>query len=156
MIGKRNLAVAVATLLMISCAKTDDAAEEQPADTATMGAEATPAAVAGDPTGTWDMRSVPASGTDTTATTYQLKVDNGTWTLQFPNREPIAARVTADGDSFVMDAGPYSSVRRSGKMVSTHGVFRVSGDQMTGETTATYQGAPNDTLHLTTTGTRVK
>src|SRR5688500_1228824 len=104
MIGRRNLAVAVATLLMISCAQTDDAAEEQPADTATMSAEAAPAAVAGDPSGTWDMRSVPASGTDTTATTYQLKVENGTWTLRFPNREPVVGRVTQNGDSFVMDA----------------------------------------------------
>ena len=155
MIGKRSLGVAVAVLLMMSCAQTDDAAEEQPADTATMSTEAPAAAPAGDPNGTWDMRSVPVGGTDTVPTIYKLQVANGVWTLLFPNREPIVGKVVADADSFIVDAGPYKSVRREGKTVSTHSVYRINGDQMTGTVVATYEGNP-EPLHLTSTGTRVQ
>lgn len=151
--GKRRLGLILLAFLLPACAPADDAAEEQAADTTTMSA----APAAGDPNGTWDMRSTPTSGTDTTATVYQLQVANGTWTLLFPNREPIVGRVVADGDSFVVDAGPYQSVRRAGMTVSTHSVYRVNGDQISGTAVARYQGAGADSvLHLTTTGTRVR
>ena len=152
--GKRRLGfILLAFLLPVGCTPADDAAEEQPADTVAM----SPAPAAGDPNGTWDMRSTPVSTTDTTPTIYQLQVANGTWTLLFPNREPVVGRVVADGDSFVVDAGPYQSVRREGVTVSTHAVYRISGDQMTGNVVARYQGAGADSvLNLTTTGTRVR
>jgi hypothetical protein len=151
--GKRRLGIIAVAILLTSCAPADDAAEEQPADSAAMPA---PVAAA-DPNGTWDMRSVPVSGTDTMPTIYQIKVENGNWTLMFPNRDPIVGTVVADADSFIVDAGPYKSVRREGMTVSTHSVYRINGDQMTGTATARYQGAGADSvLQLTTTGTRVR
>ena len=153
MSGKRRLGLVVAALLAAGCTPADDTAEELPVDTA---AAATMPAAA-DANGTWDMRAVPVSGSDTTATIFQLQVTNGTWTLMLPNREPIVAQVVADADSFVVDAGPYQSVRRQGVTVSTHSVYRVSGDQMTGSTVARYQNAGADSvLELRTTGTRVR
>jgi hypothetical protein len=151
--GKRRFGLVVAVMLISSCAQADDADDELPADSAAV----MPGAAAGDPNGTWDMRSTPVSGNDTTSTIYQIQVANGTWTLRFPNRDPIVATVLADADSFVVDAGPYRSVRREGTTVSTHSVYRITGDQLTGTSTARYQGAGADSvLHLRTTGTRVR
>ena len=115
------------------------------------------APTAGDPNGTWDMRAVPIGTADTTPTNFQLQVANGTWTLMLPNREPIVAQVVTDADSFVVDAGPYQSVRRQGVTVSTHSVYRVNGDQMSGTTVARYQNAgPDSVLSLNASGTRVR
>ena len=137
--------------LLASCAPADDAAEEQPADTAAM-----PAPGAVDASGTWDMRAVPVSG-DTTPTVFQIQVANGNWTLLLPNRDPIPATVVMEGDSIIVDAGPYQSVRRAGTTVTTHSVYRIMGDQMTGTTVARYQTSGADSvLHLTSSGTRAR
>ena len=143
----------VAALFLCSCGgAADDAAEEQLADTAAM---FTPGAA--DASGTWNMRSVPESGGDTTSTIYQFQVSNGSWTLLFPNREPIAASAVADGDSIILDAGPYESVRRAGTMVTTHSVVRITGDQITGTTVARYQTSGADSvLRLNVQGTRAQ
>ncbi|HEY0670937.1 MAG TPA: hypothetical protein VGD27_01660 [Longimicrobiales bacterium] len=151
MSDKRRLGVVVAAILFFGCAPADDTAQDQPADTV-----ATSTAPAADANGTWDMRATPVSG-DTTPTIFQLQVANGTWTLMLPNREPVVANVVADADSFIVEAGPYQSVRREGMTVSTRSVYRINGDQMTGTTTARYQTTGADsTLQLTTTGTRVR
>jgi hypothetical protein len=151
--GKRMLGLIVAAFLVSSCTPADDTAEELPVDTAA----AATAPAAADADGMWDMRAVPVSGSDTTPTIFQLQVAGGVWTLMLPNREPIVAQVVADADSFMVDAGPYQSVRRQGVTVSTHSVYRVSGDQMTGSTVARYQNAGADSvLQLRTTGTRVR
>jgi len=147
--------VFAATLLIASCGgASDDAAQEQPADSAAMAAPAP----ANDLSGTWDMRATPAEGTDTTSTLFQLQIAGDSWTMLLPNRDPIPARVTTEGDSFIVDAGPYESVRRPGTQVTTHSVYRVSGDQMTGTTVATYSesGGKQTVLNLNSSGTRVK
>lgn len=152
MSGKRRLGLVVAAFLAAGCTPADDTTEELPVDTAA----AATAPAAADANGTWDMRAVPVSG-DTTPTLFQLQVADGVWTLMLPNREPLVAQVVADADSFMVDAGPYQSVRREGVMVSTHSVYRVSGDQMAGSTVARYQNAGADSvLELRTTGTRVR
>jgi hypothetical protein len=153
MMGKRSMGlIAVAAILLIGCAPSDEAAEEQPADTA---AAATASAANAD--GTWDMRSVPVSGSDTTPTLFQMQVNGNNWTLMLPNRDPITANAVMEGDSITVVAGPYNSVRREGVQVTTHSVYRVNGDQMTGTTTARYQGAGADSvLMLNSTGTRVR
>lgn len=152
MSGKRRLGLVVAAFLAAGCTPADDTAEELPVDTAA----AATAPAAADANGTWDMRAVPVSG-DTTPTLFQLQVADGVWTLMLPNREPLVAQVVADADSFMVDAGPYQSVRREGVMVSTHSVYRISGDQMAGSTVARYQNAGADSvLELRMTGTRVR
>jgi hypothetical protein len=147
---------------IVACAKKDEtpvdttaAVTPPPAATTTSA----PAAVnLADVAGKWNVRSVPATG-DTTPTTYVLSATNTTsgWTLTFPKRPVVKATVTTDGDSVMVDAGPFSSVRRKGVQVTTHTVEHFSGDNMTGVTTAHYNVKTADSvLTLNTTGTREK
>jgi hypothetical protein len=148
----RGLVVAAFMLVAACSPASDETAEDQAADTAAM--MATPAS---DVSGTWNMRSVPESGSDTTSTLYQIQVADGVYTLLLPNRDPVTATVVTEGDSIVMNAPPFQSVRRQGMTVSTQSVLRVNGDQLEGYTIARYQGAGADSvLRLRTTGTRAQ
>jgi hypothetical protein len=107
--------------------------------------------------GRWSMRSVPETG-GTTTTTYVLAATTDTtrWTITFPNRKPVAARIVAvGGDSIVTEAGPFESARRKGVKVRTHTVLRRVGDRLVGTTVAHYvtKGA-DSVLTLRTEGTR--
>lgn len=149
---------------LAACAKKDEA----PADTSTVvtppaAATTTPAPAPApvnlaDVAGKWNVRSVPATG-DTNATTYTVnaKATTSGWTMTFPGRPAMAIKVTTDADSVMIDAGPFSSVRRKGVQVTTHSVTRFTGDTMTGVTTAHYTVKTADSvLTLNTTGTREK
>ncbi len=62
-----------------------------------------------------------------------VSVDGKSWTLHFPNRDPVPVRVLASGgDSIVMEFGPYSSIMRPGQMVTVRSVGHVKGNEMTG------------------------
>jgi hypothetical protein len=141
-------------LFLVDCESepAEEATDELPADTLA----AAPTTSLADFAGTWDMRSVPVSG-DTTATVYQSVVTADGWTLMLPDRDPIEGVVTVSGDSVILDAGPYESVRREGLMVTTHAVYRLVGtDRLTGTVVAHYTTAESDSvLTLTTEGTRV-
>jgi hypothetical protein len=105
--------------------------------------------------GTWDMRSVPVSGGDTTATIYQIQVAADGMTLMLAERDPLVGAVTTSGDSIVADFGPYESVRRAGLMVTTHTVYRLAGDRLTGTVVAHYATSEADSvLVLNSEGTR--
>ena len=155
--------------VLAACAKTDTrrAAESAAAAApATVPAPVTPMAPApamgagtlsfADVAGKWNMRAVPESG-DTTATTYVMTAmpDSAGWKLTFANGLTVPARVMASGDSIVMDAGPYSSVRRKGVQVTTHGVLRRQGDRLVGTTVAHYKtSGPDSVLRLRSEGTK--
>jgi hypothetical protein len=63
--------------------------------------------------------------------------------------------VTVAGDSLVMVAGPFESVRREGVMTTTNTVLRMEGDRLVGTTVATYETTDaDDELRLATEGTR--
>ncbi|HEY1953182.1 MAG TPA: hypothetical protein VGG76_10275, partial [Gemmatimonadaceae bacterium] len=65
--------------------------------------------------------------------------------------------VSAAGDSIVVSAAPYASVRRKGVRVSTSGTLRLQNGGLTGITTARYRVKTADSVTtLTTTGTRAK
>jgi len=128
----------------------EEATEELPADTVA----AAPTISVADVAGTWDMRSVPETG-DTTATVYQVEATADGWTLMLPDRDPIEGEVWTSGDSIVLDAGPFESVRRDGVMVTTHTVYRLEGDRLVGTTVARYATTEADSvLRLSTEGTR--
>ncbi|HMH86714.1 MAG TPA: hypothetical protein VK529_12265 [Gemmatimonadaceae bacterium] len=105
------------------------------------------------------MRSVPLSG-DTSATTYVLTATANTsgWSMKFPGRAtPVPVKVSVDGDSIMLAAGPYSSVRRKGVQVTTYGVARLQSGSIVGSTTAHYKVKSADSvLVLSTTGTRAQ
>jgi hypothetical protein len=140
-------------LLVLGCESepAEETTEEEAADTVATAATISLADVAG----TWDMRSVPEAGPDTTATVYQVQVRPDGWTLMLPDRDPIEAAVTTYGDSIILEAGPYESVRRDGVMVRTNTVIRLEGDRLVGTTVAHYETSDADSvLRLHVEGTR--
>ena len=163
------LRVAVAcstTLLIVGCAKSDQVAKDSAAGTAAAPAAATPApAPAPAPTlsladvaGKWQMRSVPESGTDTSATTYVMTAtaDTTGWMITFPSGVKVPLHVTVSGDSLVQKTATFASQRRKGVKVSTDGVFRLQNGKLVGTTIAHYAKAGADSmLRLHTEGTKV-
>jgi hypothetical protein len=158
-----RIAICCSAAVLASCAKKDNAAIDttasSSASTTSMATTPAPAPVnLADFAGKWDVRSVPVSG-DTTPTTYVLTATSSTtgWTIKFPGRAPVAARVTVAGDSVEIDAGPYPSVRRKGVTVTTNGGLRVVNGGLVGTNTAHYKVKTADSvLVLNTTGTRAK
>jgi hypothetical protein len=140
-------------LLLLGCERepAEETTEEEAADTIATAATISLADVAG----TWDMRAVPEAGADTTTTVYQIQARTDGWTLMLPDRDPIEAAVTTSGDSIIVEAGPFESVRRAGVMVRTQSTFRLEGDRLVGTTVAHYETSNADSvLSLHVEGTR--
>lgn len=145
--------------LVMGCGK----AAEKPADTSVGDAPAADAAPApagislADVAGTWKIRST-VEGNEKQTVNYDLvaTADRTGWTINFPNRDPIPARVVAvDGDSIVTESGPFESVLRKGVQVNSRVVLRLQDGKLVGTTTARYQVSGPDTLaRLTLEGTR--
>ncbi len=158
-----RIAVCCCAAVLTGCAKKDNAAVDtssaMAASTTTMSSTAAPGPVnLADVAGKWDMRAVPMSG-DTLATTYILTATSNTsgWTITFPGRAPIPVKVSVDGDSVMLSAGPYPSVRRKGVQVTTYSTARLQGGSLAGSTTAHYKTKSADSvLVLTTSGTRAQ
>ena len=157
-----RIAVCLVFAALAGCAKKENAAVDTSSAMASSTASTTEAAPApinlADVAGKWNVRSVPTSGTDTSATTYVLTATNNTsgWTIKFPNRAAaVPVRVTVEGDSIVTRSGPYESVRRKGVQVTTNGVLRLQNGSLVGSTTAHYRVKTADSvLVLTTSGTK--
>lgn len=152
------------TLLVIGCAKS----EQAKTDSAAGAAAATPAAAPApapapalslaDVAGKWQMRSAPESGTDTSATTYVLTATtDSTWTMTFRSGLKVPVHVTVAGDSLMEKTGSFASQRRKGVKVSmTEGTLRLQNGKLVGTTTAHYAKAgPDSVLHLRTEGTKM-
>ena len=136
---------------LFGCAKGDNQATD------TTATESSGLAAA-DLAGRWNMKAVPYSG-DTTPTTFVLNAaagDDG-WTLTFPGRPPLPAKVKFDADSVVTAAGPYESVRRKGVQVRTSSVMRLDGDSLVGTSIARYSTPNADSvIRFRTSGTRAR
>jgi hypothetical protein len=157
-----RIAICCSAAVLAACAKKDNTAATDTSSTmssSTTSTTTTPAPVnLADVAGKWNARAVPASG-DTTPTNYVLTATASTtgWTIAFPGRAPIAADLTVAGDSILVDAGPYPSVRRKGVQVSTNSVMRLQGESLVGTNTAHYNVKTADSvLTLNTTATRAK
>jgi hypothetical protein len=165
MLRSTNLALCLSAAVLAGCARTEGVASGDSAiasTTVSSSAAAAPAAPApvdlADLAGKWNMRAVPTSG-DTSATTYVMTATNSTsgWTLTFPGRPPMPIQVSVSGDSIMLTAAPYTSVRRKGVRVATTGALRLQSGDLAGVTTAHYQvKTPDSVMTLTTTGTRAK
>ena len=159
-------ALACCAFIIAACAKKENAAVDSSSVTASTTSSttmspptATPINLA-DVAGKWNMRSAPASGTDTTATTYVLTATNNSsgWTITFPGRRPQPVQIVAEGDSILISSPtPYASVRRKGVQVTTNGVLRLQNGDLVGTTTAHYNVKTADSvLTLNVTGARTK
>ena len=155
-----SIALCLCAAVLAGCAKKDNAAVDTTAMASSTETTTAPAPVnLADVAGKWNMRSVPATGADTSATTYVLTATSNTsgWTITFPGRKPIPVQVRTDGDSVMIDAGPFPSVRRKAVQVTTNSVSRLQGGNFVGTTTAHYKVQTADSvLALTTTGTRAQ
>ena len=147
----KRFAPVLVPLLLLGCAQeaTEEATDEAADTTAVEGISLANLA------GTWNMRTTSSDPADTTVNEYQIVVDESGWTLHFPDRDPVQSVVVANGDSIIVDSGPFESVRRPGTMVTTHTVFHMEGDRLVGDVTATWRTAAGDSVaQLRTEGTR--
>lgn len=146
-------AVLTFSLALLGCPSSDQSVADSAA--ADVASENTTLAAM---SGTWNMRTMPEQG-DTVLLTYVVNATSDTtgWTVTFPDREPMPARVVSvDADSVVIEIGPYESALRPGVQVTTRSVSRVQGDRMTGTAVARYQGVTtaDSVVRLRLEGTR--
>jgi hypothetical protein len=147
----KRLITLFAALLLLGCAQeaTEEATDEAADTTAVEGISLA------DLAGTWNMRTTSTNPADTFVNEYQIVIDEASWTLNFPDRDPVSASFVVDGDNIITDSEPFESVRIPGTMVTTHTVFRMEGDRLVGDVTATWQMAAGDSVaQLRTEGTR--
>jgi hypothetical protein len=140
-----------AALLFLGCAQeaTEEATDEAADTTAVEGISLA------DLVGTWNMRTTSTDPADTFVNEYQVVIDEASWTMNFPDRDPVSATAVVDGDNIITDSEPFESVRLPGTMVTTHTVFHLEGDRLVGDVTATWQMAAGDSVgQLQTEGTR--
>jgi hypothetical protein len=155
----RTIRIAVCTCVAVlsGCARNDNAAvDSSGAMTSSTTSTSSGRINLADVAGKWNMKAVPMNG-DTTPTTYVLNATSSTsgWTIAFPGRAPVPVSVSVDGDSVMLSAGPYPSVRRKGVTVRTFGTARLQGGSLIGSATAHYKGGNADSvLVLSTSGTR--
>jgi hypothetical protein len=150
----RSALILMSAVALIGCAGGE---EEMPADTPAA-AMAAPLSFA-DVAGTWSVQSM-AETSDSVLITFTLNAtaDGTGWTMTFPNRpEPVPLTVAVDGDSLIMDAGPYmSALRAESTMVTLRSVSRIQDGMMMGTFTAHYDTqSPDSVLRGRTQGTRV-
>src|SRR5882762_3897076 len=99
-----------------------------------------------DVAGTWEGKSM-VGPKDTVFVTWVLTAtaDGKGWTLKRTNRDPLPVRVIAiGGDSIVWESGPYPSILRAGKMVTTRTAGHFKGDKMIGSWEGRY--GPGDVV----------
>ncbi len=148
----RRFVILCCAAALAGCAKTENKA---PAES--EAALPRPTALA-DVAGTWTVRGM-NERKDSTLVTYQLKAtaDTAGWTIMFPNRPPIHARVSAVAAGVVIDAGPYESVLRKGVQVTTHAVVRLENGKLVGTTIAHYTVTTADSVRrIAMEGTRTQ
>lgn len=153
----RRMASCWIALLLVGCGRPAEKAAESTAGDAPAGEEMPAALSLADVAGTWDARVTPEGG-DSTLVTFQMvaTTDQTGWSLNLPNRKPVPLRVVVvEGDSVVTEAGPFESMVRKGKQVSTRTVNRLENGKLVGTTVATYAGGgPDSVVRLRFEGTR--
>ena len=117
---------------------------------------AVPSLSLADLTGKWTQSTTP-EGSDTVVTTeLNFTGDPSGWTMTVMGRPAAPTRVTVDGDSVMMTAGPFESVLRKGVQVTTNNVSRLVEGKLVGHTVAHYSGvaSADSVRQLRTVATR--
>ena len=151
----RSFAVVSVAALLAACVKSETSTPAVDTTTAAMApAPAAPVAPAAAPislktvAGKYRVTSRGQNG-DTSVVTYELNATGDTtgWTITFPNRPAVPMRIiTVSGDSIVTEAGPFTSVRRTGVPVTTRTTYRWENGQLVGTTVAHYKVKGADTV----------
>jgi hypothetical protein len=153
----RRFAMCCCAVVLVGCSES----KEQPATDEMADAPATPAAPApialADVAGKWAIRLMPESG-DSTLLSFEMVAtgDTSGWMFNFPKRKPVPVRVLAvDGDSIVVEAGPFESNLRKGVQVTSRTVNRLQDGKLVGATTARYaKSGPDSVAQFRFEGTR--
>ena len=158
----RPVAFACVTLLVVACAKKDQAATDSSAAAAAAAAAPPPAPAPAlslaDFAGKWQMNAIPLAGKDTTPTKYVLTAtaDTSGWVIDFPTGVKVPVQITVAGDSVLFKTQPYASQRRKNVKVSTEGSYKLQNGKLTGMSTAHYMTAKADSvLQLRVEGTKM-
>jgi hypothetical protein len=143
----RRFTAVFAIAALSACQKAEKPAE-QPVAPAAAPAPAAPAPInLADVAGKWTVKTMPV-GKDTVLLTYTLTAtaDTNGWTITFPGRAPLAAKVSVSGDSVMTSVGPYPSMLRKGVTVTTNGVFHLVAGKMVGNMMAHYNVKTADSV----------
>jgi hypothetical protein len=153
----RFLAVLSCAAVLVGCKKAQTNSVDSVALTPSAAPAPKPIALT-DVAGKWNVTEKNEAG-DSVLTRYVLTATpSGTgWTIKFPKRKAIPARVVASGDSLIIDAGPYESELRKGVRVSTHCVERLSYGKLVGTSVAHFRTKHADSLRtIRSEGTRMQ
>jgi len=149
-----SLACSVA-LFVAACAKSDQATKDSAAGAAAVPAAApaqapppAPTISLADVAGKWQVRTVPESGKDTSATNYVLTAtaDTTGWFMTFPSGLKVPLHITVSGDSILVKTDAFASQRRKGTKVTTDGAMRLQNGTLVGTSIAHYAQAGADTV----------
>ena len=140
------------TILLVSCAKKEQASTDSAVgaadSTAAMAPAPAPALALADVAGKWNFRNVPEAGNDTTPTEFVLdaKPDSAAWTMTFKSGLKVTPTVRTAGDTLILKAGPFASQRRKGVKVTTETPLRLENGKLVGRTTAHYDTKGADSV----------
>ncbi len=153
----RRFSLVATAVLVVACAKQEQAPAADPAATAAATAMAAPAPFSlADAAGTWTYVAKNEAG-DSTLVTAEISgsADPASWKLTFAGRPAMPLMVTVSGDSMMTSAGPYESVLRKGVKVTTVGVMHMKDGKLVGTSTAHYAVKTADSVrHLVVEATR--
>lgn len=141
----RAIALFSFVILLAACSSADT---PPAADTSAVVSEAPPAALSlATMTGMWDT-NVRRQGTDSiVATNVVNATDSTAWTFAFPNRAPIAMRITGtSGDTVMWETDAFESAVKKGLMTRNSGKSWIRDGKMMGSVTARYETTGPDTV----------
>jgi hypothetical protein len=139
----RKTFMILAAVTAVGCARGE---EEIVADSPAAAVLPAPLSFA-DFAGRWSVQMM-GETTDSVLATYELNAtaDGSSWTLTPTGREPIPVRAAVEGDSLMIDAGPYKSATPANVDVTTHGVSRLEGGALVGTFVSQYAMAAGDSV----------
>lgn len=138
----RRTAIALLALVVaVACART-----EQPETEAATGDAPAGSITLADLAGTWQGTVSPTDGGAAVATTELTATAGETgWTMNVASAsDPSITSTTplrvvaVEGDSVIVEAGPFPSVLRPGEQISTHSIYRLRDGRLVGTTHVTY------------------
>jgi hypothetical protein len=153
----RYLTLVSCAVVLVGCQKAQTNSVDSVAATPAVTPPPKPLALT-DVAGKWTVTEKSATG-DSVLTQYVLTAMPRTtgWTIKFPSRKAIPARVSVAGDSVVIDAGPYESVLKKGVRASMHSVERLSDGKLVGTSVAHFRTKHADSLRtIRSEGTRMQ
>lgn len=139
----RKAFMILAGLVVVGCARGE---EEVVADSPAAAAMPVPLSFT-DFAGRWSIQLL-GDMSDSVLATYELNAtaDGASWTLTPSGSEPIPVRAAVEGDSLLIDAGPYKTSAPANVDVTTHGVSRLEGGMLVGTFVSQYAMAGGDSI----------